>query len=423
MTSSTEHREKSLSFLTIFACFALSCADSSSDSTSGQRRVSEASVSELELRAQIVSGAIRTISPEGMRARSAAPLARLTLTGDSLATGLFNVELTNLSPLAEPIPVGVTAVDSPTCESDETPVFILCSRAQGSIGNPCGAASDCEAGTTCVDSTCVATPILSACNPLNFERSLTEPTALTAEVPLEPCRSVVIDFAPPTPSTSAEFAVIGSTSSLNRLDSVIRNAATRGAEFVVILGENLDAANVEAVDALERRLQASPVPIVFVASPNANQVEEGQYALRRFGPHDFNFVWNQVSFVVFFTPQHQMDEAAITRLETFLRPLRRSANNTRPLLAFTHTPPIDPDGIRNLGFESRTQGSRVLSVLDSFGTNALFAGRINASDFAQFGGIGVWITSANDSVLEDQRKYLWVSAKGEGDFEVSTINF
>lgn len=422
MTSNTQLREKSLPILTIFACFVLNCADSSSDSTSGQRRVSEGSVEELELQVQVVSGAIRTINAQGMRARSSAPLARVTLTGESLAQGVFGVELTNLSPLSEPVPVGVTAVKGPGCEVDEDPVFILCSRAIASIGNPCGASGDCESGTTCIDSTCVTTPILTACNSLSFERSVTEPTALTAQIPLEPCRSVVVDFVPPTPTASTQFAVVGS-SSLNRLESIIQNAATREAEFVVILGENLDAANVEAVDAMERRLQASPIPIIFVASPNANQVDEGQYALRRFGPHDFNFVWNQVSFVVFFTPQHKMDEAGITRLETFLRPLRRNENNQRPLLTFTHTPPIDPNGIRNLGFESRIQGSRVLSVLEAFGANALFAGRINASDFAQFGGIGVWITSARDSVLQEQRNYLWVKAEGTGDFEVSTINF
>lgn len=423
MMLSTEKCRRPLVISTFFLSMVTGCFQESSDITTGQRRVSRADIPESDLVVQVNAGAVRETSSESIRARSSAPSARVTLSTGPEATGDFLVEVFNLHPSSQPRILGVQGVSrtqNSACADDTA--LIVCAEARAAIGTPCAGSDDCADGTTCIASTCEATQRLSACDQMSAVATEAS-TEFALTLPLSPCTSTIVEFAPAETPTQAKFVVIGSTSSLGKLESALSAAMDHDADFAVLLGENLDSADQSAVDGLEIRLNRTPIPVVFVASANANIIDEGEYALRLLGPHDFIFPWGPARFVTFFTGNHTVDELGLTRLDTFLRSYRRNTDSSPPVFAFTHTPPIDPNGIRNLGFTHRTQGARVLSLLNSYRASALFAGRINASDRTNFADLDLWITSAYDSVLENRREFLLVSVDADGTYSIEPRTF
>src|SRR5699024_3868244 len=75
----------------------------------------------------------------------------------------------------------------------------------------------------------------------------------------------------------------------------------------------------------------------------------------------------------------------------------------RPALVFTHTPPLDPLGLRNRGFLSPIAAARALSVLTNSSADALFVGHINDTATETIHDIDLYLTS-----VERAHESLWV---------------
>ncbi|MFB6374908.1 MAG: hypothetical protein ABEN55_17710, partial [Bradymonadaceae bacterium] len=59
-----------------------------------------------------------------------------------------------------------------------------------------------------------------------------------------------------------------------------------------------------------------------------------------------------------------------------------------------HTPPLDPKGLRDRGFRSRTEGSRTLSVLSQEGTDFLAAGHVPGPTVETYGDLKLAVPPA-----------------------------
>ncbi len=237
-----------------------------------------------------------------------------------------------------------------------------------------------------------------------------------------PCTTVDYSLTPPAGSFDViTFAVVGSTESVEKLSTVFDDIATQDVDFVTILGENVETTETVSVDALDRVIRNYDLPVVFVAGERSVAVEDGAYVVRRLGPHEYSFSLGPARFASFFSATRDLGQNGLTRLENVLRQASRA--NQGPFFAFTHTAPLDPNGVRDFGFRNRIEGAQTMSLLNQFDVNYLFAGRINGSDQEMFGPTEVMITSAADSSLRSANEYLLVrvDSSGQGDRVINGV--
>ena len=69
--------------------------------------------------------------------------------------------------------------------------------------------------------------------------------------------------------------------------------------------------------------------------------------------------------LTFFSAEAELGQSGVVRLQSTLSQL----SDTRKKLLFTHTPPIDPLGPRDDGFESQLEGARTLSAVSGGGAH------------------------------------------------------
>jgi hypothetical protein len=271
----------------------------------------------------------------------------------------------------------------------------------------------CPSGLTCTAAVCSPTPLLDICEAPIFVRDADDPTALSFDVLSVPCVAKQYGLAPPLTPETVRFGVVGATSSLDRMESAIKRLKDEDVDFITLTGENVESSDSSAIDALETRLSRLGVSIVYVVGEDADNVDSGQYALTRFGPHDHTFSIGSTRFAVFYSAKRELATNGFARLERYIRTLSalQLGDGAGSIIAFTHTPPMDPNGIRDLGFKNHVEGARTMSLLNQFGVRDLFAGRIPASDAGTFGDVDVWLTTSTDSLLTSVSEVLVVESK------------
>ncbi len=402
--------------LLLAASITLSCGDTAGEATTGQRAISQASIDALDLQLDITSGAFRSVGTNSVWARAAGPVARFRVAAGPDAVGTVSVKVSNLHTAAE---VKLLAVDYLNdsaitgCPAVAERTSISCESALAAIGDPCISATDCPSGLTCTAAACSATPLLDVCEVPVYVRDPDDATALSFDVLSVPCVAKQYGLAPALTPETVRFGVVGATSSLDRMESAIKRLKEEDVDFITLTGENIESSDSSAIDALETRLTRLGVSIVYVVGGDADNVDSGQYALLRLGPHDHTFSIGSTRFAVFYSAQRELATGGFARLERYVRTLKalHVGDGAGSIIAFTHTPPIDPNGIRDLGFKNHVEGARTMALLNQFGVRDLFAGRIPASDAGTFGDVDVWLTTSTDSLLHSVSEVLVVESE------------
>lgn len=409
--------------LLFFAIALMACGGPVSESTTGQRAISQATIEALDVQMDITSGTFRQATSDSVWARAAGPVARFRVAGGPQAAGTLPITVSNLHPQAAVTLLSVDYLDDAAlsgCPNVTRRASIPCAAARAAIDTPCAAQSDCVAGLSCTAGFCTATPDLDVCVDMASSRSPEDATALSFDVDLVRCTAFQFGFEL-AGADEVRFGVVGPTSSLGRLEAAVTRLKAEEVDFVAILGENLESASTAGLESMDTRLSRLGVSIVYVVGEDADDVDSGQAALKMLGPHDHIFSLHGSRFVVFYSANRTLATNGLVRLESFLRALaaQRDAAGTGVVMALTHTPPLDPNGTRDLGFKSRTEGARVMSMLNRFGVTDLFAGRVPASDHAVFGEVDVWLTGSSDGLLRSVNEALLVTSKNVPDGEVS----
>jgi hypothetical protein len=260
---------------------------------------------------------------------------------------------------------------------------------------------DCPESADTATITCTETPQDAGCESPSMQDDSDRRAEFHVELTLPACRlvSYSVELSDQASAQPLRFAVIGRTTSLDQLGRALDRAIADDPDVVMLLGDNAQNASLNGLRELALVLRRADYPAVVLAGED--EIVEGsrRQFLQTFGPFDFRFGLKGVHLAAFFSAQAELGEDGVERLHDTLSRL----SDTRPKLLFTHTPPIDPIGPRDEGFESQIEGARTLSVLAENGVDALFTGHINDSHRDTVNGVETYLTS-----VEEAEEYLWV---------------
>jgi hypothetical protein len=346
------------------------------DPTLTQRSLGEANLVESNARIEATPALIMAVDDDArsINIRMSAPAGRITLRTKARSMGNLTIRLSNIHP------------ESTLRLTSNLPALA-------------SASSD--------DAACPSLPSMNACEtagqcPQPVLEPLRNLTSITS-VPLNPCRIFTFELAPP-PRDQLRFAVIGALEGPAQLNAILDDAIRRepSLDFAIQLGDATDD-----LDTLADLIDRAPIPFVMI--PGEIDTAEGDAAWqRRFGPYDVRWTSSNVQFISFTSIHATLTPRGLVSLESSLRALQderaalaralnRDAPIPMPLLALTHTPPFDPEGLRDAGFRDRLEAARVTSLLNRYGAHALFAGHLHRPATLTSSQLPSYITSARSS--------------------------
>ncbi len=321
-------------------------------------------------------GTIVTNTESSVEARAAIPLPRLTL-----STG----------------PRGASALDI-TVDNVLAAAVLRVRRITALTSRDMAGCPDQAAAATIVCDSPDADPL---CQAPAFERDDVTPTQIHVQLNQQGCRRISygIDLTDADAHSALQFAVFGKSSTLDQLKSALSAAAAHDPDFVVLLGDDAENSSLNGLRKLDFVLRRSGLAAVVL--PGDGEIVEGsrRQFLQTFGPLDFRWDVKGVQMVAFYSANKALGANGISRLRSTLSRLDPSL----PLLTFTHTPPLDPMGPRDDGFESELEGARTLSTLADQGVDALFVGHINDATTETINDVKMYLTS-----VQRANEYLWV---------------
>lgn len=404
--SGKHHVARRIPILVIALAVAAGCADSSPASSESQRRIGEARLQD-DLFVSLTYGAVRGFNETELVVRSASPLVSLDVEMGPEVQGPVDVELRNVHREAE-LRVTTAAILDAT-DIDGCPVVagaeFDCVAANEAIGEGCETSGQCPAGLRCATGTCTATNLFDVCTPPESRRLIGQETSLSFELPAEPCRRQQLETVlPEGQDEDLRFAVIGPSRDVQLISDLADEFRDEELDFVVLLGDNIDTANVDGLAELERVLILLGTPVVVVAGPRELSADNGQEFLRRFGPHDHVWSLKGNRFFAFYSAPATLGPRGLSRLETFLGQLSDEEGDS-PLIGVTHVPPFDPEEQRDSGFRNELEAAQLVSTFESRGVDQLFAGSLGTG-FERFHDLEVITTTARGTFV--QRRSEWV---------------
>lgn len=399
----------------ILAAGATGCRSESPASAQVQRRVGEARLQE-GLSLSVTFGAVRAFSETEAVVRQASPTGQLMLeSGPGVETSV-RVELRNVH-LEARLAVSTVQLLS-DAEVDGCPiaggVSIDCAAATESVGQACETSGQCPGGLRCAEGTCQPSDLFDLCSTPDAPRLEGQETSLAFDVDVRPCERIRFETAlseTPGPQT-VRFAVVGPTRGEELLEDLGGAFEAADVDFIVLLGDNAGSTSESALSALERTSIRLPAPVVAVAGPREIAEDNGEAFLRRFGPHDHTWTVGEIRFFAFYSALGELGPRGFDRLETFL--VQLEGDGDAPLIGVTHTPPIDPDGLREAGFRNDLEGLRVLSLLQEHGVDQLYAGSLGAGEISVH-DMDLIVTTASGPFIRREREWILVEVHPGAD--------
>ncbi len=362
-------------------CPALfSCSDAGRPTTSEQRDLGH-TVLRRGLEFRLTPGAVVTRNEESVQARASSPLPRLALSSGPDGARDVHITLENVHRDARLVVLRVNPLSSSEM-----------------LGCP-----DARDG---VPIACAQQPDEPACTAPEVERPSNTRTELSFEATLEGCwrASYALEFDDDAAAEPLRIGVVGRTASLGELEDALEAATADEPDFIVLLGDNAENSSLNGLRQLELVRERVDYPAVIL--PGEEELVDGSRSLflETFGPFDFRWDIKGVQHVAFYSADGELGEGGVARLANTISRL----DDNRPKLAFTHTPPVDPIGPRDRGFEGELEGARTLSALSEHGVDRLFVGHINDTARESINDMRVHLTS-----VERTREFLWVVVDGD----------
>lgn len=389
------------------------CLSETTASSQSQRRIGEARLQE-GLFATITFGAVRAFTETELVVRQASPTVRLTIESGAEVEEALEVELRNVHLDASLRVVTASFLDGEDQRGCPvtTGVDVDCIAAAAAVGNACETSGECPEGLRCAMSSCQPSDLFVACVPPDFERLEGQETSLSFVVDVQPCRRIQLEtfLDSSLEGEPLRFAVVGPTTGDEILLELRDQFRAADVDFVVLLGDNAPSADERGLGALERTSIRLGAPVVVVAGPRELEASEGEEFLRRFGPHDHTWSLKGARFFSFYTALGALGPRGFERLDTFLVELNEGldpADPPGPLVGVTHTPPLDPDGLRDGGFRSDVEGARVVSLLQQHGVHQLYAGSLGTGE-VKIHDTDVVVTTARGTLANPAQEWILV---------------
>lgn len=397
----------------------IACSGEATNSSAAQRSVAELTGAD-GTNFLALSGAVRR-SDEGLIMRMVAPQGRVEVTTSPLSDPSQSMLVDNVAPegaVSLEIVQVVTDAEVEGCGS--VAATLVCETARQAVGGACGE-EGCPVGTVCNEGICAATRALDRCDATVSDDDEI-PTRKRVEFNPERCTRSIFFVRPPETSR-VRIAVAGAGDYTSVLAELRPDAEAGEVDLLILLGDNLPDANAAAVEAMSQAVLDFPVPVVALPGETESEVTEFPRFINRFGPGDFAFSYGPLRGVAFTSVGRHLGARGLDRIRSVVRLARQDDGGSReqPLIAFTHTPPIDPNGARDQGFTSEFQGAQTISLLNELGAEAIVAGHIPASDYGRFDQLDVIVTAADGSILEDGGEILSLEVGPATELEGTTV--
>jgi hypothetical protein len=339
--------------------------------------------------------------------RLAAPTAELHLRTGVRAEGSLRMRVSNVFKGAQ---VEVGRVDFLSSESEdgcpsENRSAITCEDVADAEGRICTQGEPCPTGATCQTGFCVAETGLDSCTAPTRLTGRGPETEIDFELAAQPCRSIVYHIAAPDRQGVFRIGVMGTT---DAPASILALLDDEGADMAVLLGNHLTENTPDGVETLRKVLDASGIPTVVIAGRDETAKDVGERFVQRLGPLQLTWQLGQTRFFSFFSAPGHLGSNGIAGLGALLRRAKRDGADG-PLLAFSHTIPIDPNAVRGQGFTDDLQGAQTVSFLRSQGVHTLFTGHPSTTEQHRVDQLDLVMTTAQSGLISQEPEYLLVS--------------
>jgi hypothetical protein len=238
------------------------------------------------------------------------------------------------------------------------------------------------------------------------------------EIAMPPCRRITFRLTPQSWTNSdrgATAGVVGQTASTGSLRTAAERASDAGADFLLLLGDHADRQADQPADQLANRTDDLPLPVIVLPGERELSDESLVDFERLFGPVDLSWRIGGIDFIAPDTSGGGLGRDGLSELRGNLRPIGSSSS----LIAFTHRPPLDPDGFRNRGFTSRIEGARTVSLLAEFDTDLLVAGHLQTTTRDRLSSIPLQVVSSRSP----QRLLMLDAAPNNGSTSSRWLDF
>lgn len=405
-----------LSVASVILFCASACLQDNAATSQSQRRISEVRLQD-DLFLSLTYGSVRGFTSDAVVMRSASPLVQISSETGPDAEGPISVELRNQHLDAQLRVASVHYLDSE--DLDGCPVVsgvaVDCVAASAELGAVCETSGQCPSGLRCAAGSCQPTQLFEGCEAPDYERLRGQETSIKFELSALPCQRVRLETVVPDDALSPlRFAVLGPTRDVELISSLGDEFREAELDFVLLLGDHVDAVTEGGLARLERTLTQLGTPAVVLAGPRETATESGAEFLRRFGPHDHIWRLKGTRFFAFYSAPGVLGPRGLDRLRSFLLQLEPAFDDAdfddaddSVLIGATHVPPFDPNGLRDDGFRSKVEAAQVMSTLETHGVHQLFAGGLAAAE-DRVHGVEVVVTTAKGTIAAPYREWILV---------------
>ena len=167
------------------------------------------------------------------------------------------------------------------------------------------------------------------------------------------------------------------------------------ADLLVATGNIANSDAFIELRAFQEAVDASDIPSVVALGPDEISTDANLPFHEVFGRSDFHFVARGVRFLIMDTASAEISDAQFnywtSQLDGFTEATR---------VAVMSVPPIDPAGVRNDGFDSRTEAARFAAMLGEGEVDAAFTGGGGTYATNRFAGIPFYSTGGGGGPVE-----------------------
>jgi 3',5'-cyclic-AMP phosphodiesterase len=224
------------------------------------------------------------------------------------------------------------------------------------------------------------------------------PTERAYEIELPADTDVTLALVPrDPPSGPFRFLAMGDVQdAIDRVEDIFgKMNEVEGARFVLFVGDQTEQGTSEQLERFRRELKALSIPCYMTLGNHELGADDPPRYYDFFGRASHSFVFGETAFTLVDSGSATIDPLVDEMLDEWL-----SRHRDRLHVIGMHIPPIDPVGVRNGAFASRTEAQRLLEKLARGGVDLTLYGHVHSYYAFDNADIPAFITGGGGAIPE-----------------------